>query len=111
TILALFGILGQFMNWLIILGVTVPPIGAVLAVDFLLFRSDQYRFDNLEKQPAVQIFSLLSWALGTAVGFLTFYKVFTFTTAPALDAIIVSAVVHFLLMLVSGHKIKVPARA
>jgi cytosine permease len=111
TILALFGILGQFMNWLVVLGVTVPPIGAVLAIDFLLFRSDQYRYDNLEKQPSVQIFSLISWAAGTAVGFLTFYKVFTFTTAPALDAIIVSAVLHFLLMLVSGHKVKLPARA
>jgi len=111
TILALFGILGQFMNWLIVLGVTVPPIGAVLAVDFLLFRSDQYRFDNLETQPAVQVFSLLSWAVGTAVGFLTFYKVFTFTTAPALDTIIVAAVLHFLLMLISGHKVKLPAKA
>ena len=111
TILALFGILGQFMNWLIVLGVTVPPIGAVLAVDFLLFRSEEYRFENLERQPAVQVFSLISWAAATAFGFLTFYKVFTFTTAPALDAIIVASVLHFLLMLASGHKLKVVGRA
>jgi hypothetical protein len=59
----------------------------------------------------VQIFSLISWAGAPAVGFLTFYKVFTFTTAPALDTVIVAAVLHFVLMLISGHKVKLPARA
>jgi len=53
-ILAMFGILGQFMNWLIILGVTVSPIGAVMATDFLLFRSGAYHFEKLGSVPAVR---------------------------------------------------------
>jgi cytosine permease len=106
-ILAMFGILGQFMNWLIILGVTVPPIGAVMATDFLLFRSGAYHFERLSDVPAVRWQTIVSWAVATTFGFLTFFKVFTFTTAPALDAIIVSIVVHFILMIASGNKVRV----
>jgi cytosine permease len=106
-ILALLGILNQFMNWLIILGVTVPPIGMVMAVDFFLFRSKDYKFENLDKLPSVRWQSILSWAVATTVGFLTFFKVFNFTSAPALDGIIVSVVVHTLLMLATGHKISI----
>jgi len=109
-ILAMFGILGQFMNWLIILGVTIPPIGAVMAVDFLFFRSKEYRFENLEKIPSVRIITIISWAAATLVGFLTFFKVFNFTSAPALDGIITAVVVHFILMLVTGHKVSVKER-
>jgi len=53
----------------------------------------------------------ISWAAGTLVGFLTYYKVFTFTTASALDSIIVAGFVHFILMLVSNNKIKLPQKA
>jgi cytosine permease len=106
-ILAMFGILGQFMNWLIILGVTIPPIGSVMAVDFLFFRSKEYRFENLKKIPSVRIITIISWAAATLVGFLTFFKVFNFTSAPAIDGIITAVVVHFILMLVTGHKVSV----
>ena len=78
TLLALFGILGQLTNWIMILGVTVPPIGAVMAIDFLLFKSDVYTYDKIESLPAMRIVAYLSWAAGTLVGFLTFFKVFTF---------------------------------
>jgi cytosine permease len=111
TILALAGILGQMVNWILILGVTVPPIGAVMAVDFLLFRSDVYSFDKLDSLPAFRVLAYVSWAAGTLVGFLTYFKVFTFTTAPALDSIVVALVVHFVLMLIAGNRISVPKRA
>jgi len=105
-ILAMFGILGHFMNGLIILGVTVPPIGAVMATDFLLFRSGAYHFEKLGDIPAVRWQAILSWVVATTVGFLTFFRVFTFTSAPALDAIIVSIVVHFILMIASGNRVQ-----
>ena len=95
------------MNWLIILGVTVPPIGMVMAADFFLFRSREYRFENLGKVPSVRWQSILSWAVATTFGFLTFFKVFTFTSAPALDGVIVSVVVHIILMLATGNRISI----
>jgi cytosine permease len=109
-ILALFGIVGQFMNWLIILGVTIPPIGAVMAADFFLFRAKLYSYERLKEMPGVRIVSLISWVIGTVVGFLAFFKVLKFTSAPALDAIVVSIVIHVILMLATGHKISLKER-
>jgi len=111
TILALAGIMGQFVTWLSILGVTIPPIGAVMIVDFFLFKGTEYKFEKLAALPAIRLVPILSWALATAFGFLTNFKVFTFTSAPALDTIIVAAVVHFLLMAISGNKVKGPGKA
>lgn len=111
TILALAGIVGQFVTWLSILGVTIPPIGAVLIVDFFLFKGSEYKFEKIAGLPAIRLVPIISWALATAFGFLTHFKVFTFTTAPALDTIIVAAVVHFLLMLITGNKVKGPGKA
>ena len=99
------------MTWLSILGVTIPPIGAVLIVDFFLFRGDDYKFEKLAGPAGHPAVPIISWALATAFGFLTHFKVFTFTTAPALDTIIVAVVVHFLLMLISGNKLKGPGKA
>jgi len=110
TILALFGILGQLINWIMILGVTVPSIGAVMAVDFLLFKGSTYTYDKINDLPPVRVMAYISWAAGSLVGFLTFFKVFSLTSAPALDSIVVACVVHFILMLVSGNKISGPKK-
>jgi cytosine permease len=111
TVLALLGIVGQFVTWLSVLAVTIPPIGAVMIVDFFLFKGSDYKFEKLAGLPAVRLVPILSWAAATAFGFLTNFKVFTFTSAPALDTIIVAAVVHFLLMLLTGNKVKGPGKA
>jgi cytosine permease len=104
-ILALFGIVSQFQNWLIILGVTIPPIGAVMAMDFFIFRKSQYNFDNLKNISSARVIAIISWAVATAFGFLTYFQKLRFTSAPALDAIIVAVVLHFILMLATGNKI------
>jgi cytosine permease len=111
TILALAGIMGQFITWLSVLAVTIPPIGAVMIADFFLFKGGDYKYEKLAALPAVRVVPIVSWAVATAFGFLTNFKVFTFTSAPALDTIIVAAVVHFLLMLLSGNKVKGPGKA
>ncbi len=111
TILALFGILSHIVNWIMILSVTIPPIGAVIAIDFLFFKSSIYSYDKIEELPPIRIVSYISWFVGTLVGFLTYYKVFTFTTASALDSIIVASVIHFILMLATNNKIQFPKKA
>ena len=109
TILALAGILGHFVNWMIALGVTIPPIAAVMAIDFFLFRSKEYHFDNVKSLPSVRVIPIISWVVAVAFGYVTYAEVFTFTGAPALDGLIVALVVHFILMLATGHRISVLA--
>ena len=109
-ILALFGVLSHFMSWLVALGVTMPPIAAIMAAEFFLFRSDEINYDFFPKTKGIRPITYVSWAAATAFGFLTYYKVFTFTTAPALDAVVVAFVLHFILMLAAGNKVRVPGK-
>ncbi len=108
TIFALLGIntAGGFTTFLGIIAVVVPPAGAVMAVDYLLFRGGGYRSEDYAKVPAVRIESVISWVLGSAMGFLTNFKVFTFTGIIVLDSFIVAAVVHFIVSLILRRKLK-----
>lgn len=111
TILAMLGILSQFMNWMLVLSVSIPPIGAVMAVDFFLFRRYAYDPEVESELPAVRWQAFASWGFGLLIGLLTYYKVFAFTTAPALDAIIASSVAYCVVMLTGGARFQVGAAA
>lgn len=111
TILAMLGILSQFMNWMLVLSVSIPPIGAVMAVDFFLFRRHAYDPSIESDLPSVRWQAFASWGFGLLIGLLTYYKVFAFTTAPALDAIIAGSVAYVVVMLAGGARFQVGAAA
>jgi cytosine permease len=110
-ILALFGLLSQFMNWLVALSVTMPPIAAILAVEFFFFRSEDFSYEKLPSMKGIRPITYISWAAAAAFGFLTHFKVLKLTTASVIDALIVAVVLHFVLMLATGHKIRLPKKA
>jgi cytosine permease len=58
-LLALAGIWNLFLNWLSLLGLLVPPIGAVMIVDQLFSRRDQ---DTGERYRAS---AFIAWAIGS----------------------------------------------
>jgi len=104
TIAALLGILGQFINWMMALGIMITPMAAVMIVDFFLFKSHLYKYSTLNSTPLYRPRAYISWTLGVIVGFLTYFGVFTLTHASALDAIIVAGVAHLVIMLATGEK-------
>lgn len=97
-LLALGGILGRFNAWLLILGLTLPQIGAVMAADFFLFRKEKYRFEEIPNIPDYRWESLLAWICGTVVACLTYFKIFELTQVPSLDGMLVSFVTYILAM-------------
>lgn len=105
TMLALAGILQQFINWMFFLGVTIPPIGAVMLADFF-FRHEIFNLSTPENLPAVRPAALISWTLGMLVGYLAYFKVFSFTAIPVLDAVLAAFVGHMIIMLICGRKFK-----
>jgi len=108
TVFALIGIntAGGFQTFLGIIAVVIPPAGAVMAVDYLLFRGDGYRSADYTNVPAFRVESVISWALGSAFGFLTNFNVFSFTGIIVLDSFIIAAVVHFIISLILRRKLK-----
>jgi cytosine permease len=77
-----------FMPFLAILGVAFPPVAAVNILHTLASRSMEER-----APPALRPVALVSWALGSVVGYLTSHDVFTVTGIASIDSIVVTAAV------------------
>lgn len=99
--LALGGILGKFNIWLLILGLTLPQIGSVMAADFFLFRKEKYRFDEIQNLPNYRWEAWVSWGTGTAAAALTYFKILELTQIPALDGMLVAFASYILAMRLS----------
>ncbi len=98
-ILGVLGILDQFIPFLIFLGVIIPPIAGVYIADFFVNRAGYDSFSEEALAP-VKIPAFVSWVTGTTVAYMTLpavengLGVFTLTTIPALDALLVSSFLH-----------------
>lgn len=97
-ILALFGIYENFISYLSILGVFIPPMAGVIAIDYYFFKSKEYVTANLEQLVNIRPFAFIAWVGGSFVALITTYTNFSITTVSAFDGIIFAALVHFILM-------------
>jgi len=60
-ILALIGVWHYFLTWLSLLGVAVPPFGAVMIVDLMLLG----KYSNARQESSVRASAFIAWAIGT----------------------------------------------
>lgn len=91
TLLALAGAGDYLIEYLVLLGITIPPISSIYLVDTLLFRK---RFDDVElsKRPRLALRALGTWITAVSVGACSHFGLFTLTTVAALDSIVVAGV-------------------
>ncbi|ASW04297.1 cytosine permease [Paraburkholderia aromaticivorans] len=78
-----------FIPWLSLLGIIVPPIGAIVIVDLYLARPGA----EIDRQWRAQAFA--AWAIGSAVAYIVEKQVPTLSTA--VSAFIVSAIAYGLI--------------
>lgn len=97
-ILAVIGIYDNFIPWLNTLGVLIPPMGGVIAVDYYLFNKKYYEVEYLKKVDGLRKISLASWILGSLVSFITGNGIITLSTVPALDGFIVAGIAQYLII-------------
>ena len=96
TALALTRVDEYLVKYLILLGITIPPIASIYAVETLLFRS-RFDEDARQRQPAFVGHALLAWLSAICIGRLAHVQTFTLTTVAALDSMLVAAGLSFLL--------------
>ncbi|QCB94150.1 cytosine permease [Cellulomonas shaoxiangyii] len=84
-VLAVAGIADHFVDWLNLLGVIVPPIGAVLIVDQALLAARR-RVPPDAASPAVRWQAFAAWGVGSLCALLAQYL------APGLSAVVVGLV-------------------
>jgi cytosine permease len=83
-------IMAWFIPFLLFLGIAAPPVAGIYIADFFLYRRDGYDHELLAKEPQVKVLTFVAWVLGSLVGFMTVRGVFTLTTIPSVDSILVA---------------------
>jgi len=94
TIAAIIGISDNLIEFLVVMGLLVPPIAGVYLVDFFIFGRRDFSADRLRNRPAIRINAIVV-GLGTGiVSTWMFYTDRSLTSIGALDSLFISIVVY-----------------
>jgi cytosine permease len=96
TFLSIIGILDNFIQFLIFLGIWVPPIAGIMVVDYFILKRSRVLLDESRKQGTLPDISenlnymtLVAWAIGSAGGYLINAGI------PSLNSILISGIVYY----------------
>ena len=109
TVVALVGISEHLIDFLIVMGLLVPPIAGVYLTDFFVFRRQDYSESHLARRPALRLTALLVVAAsGILSSWLTFNDA-SITRIGAIDSLLFSALAYMALEKFSAVRQSVPA--
>jgi len=91
TVIAFGDVQKYFIDFLIVLGIAIPPVGAIYCLNFWLNEGKTLTIKN-HHWPAIT-----AWLAGCILGFLSYQNVFTVTQVPSLDSILISLTFYMLL--------------
>ncbi|GGP25972.1 cytosine permease [Silvimonas amylolytica] len=83
-------IMNWFIPFLLFLGVATPPVAGIYIADFLFCRRNGYDEAALKRDPAIKLTTFAIWLLASVVGFMTVKGLFTLTSIPSVDSILVA---------------------
>ncbi|GGP23136.1 cytosine permease [Silvimonas iriomotensis] len=83
-------IMSWFIPFLLFLGIATPPVAGIYIADFLFCRRQGYDEAALKRDPAIKFSTFGIWLLASVAGFLTMKGVFTLTSIPSVDSILVA---------------------
>lgn len=83
------------VDYLVFLGVMIPPIGAIYIIDTLVLRKGNCSLDALETEASYDITAFAAWACAIFVGMLGTFEIYSITSVPAMDSILVAAVIFW----------------
>jgi len=99
TALSAMGILGQFVPFLIVIGVVVPPIAAIVIVDYYLLRRHREQLRESAgngtlpgRQEVLNPVTLFAWAVACVVGYGLRWGI------PAINSLLCAAVLYYVVM-------------
>ena len=113
---AVAGIYDAFIPFISVMGTFIAPYGGVYLAEFFTRSKSRLRLHarasgSVPVAPSIDVWAFVSWGLGCLTGVLTTQAgdglglgVFTLTTIPALDAVLVAFVAHAVLGLARSDK-------
>jgi cytosine permease len=94
---ALFGVSRHFVPFLVAIGISATPIGAIYVATFYVLRRQNYDAEAFGSLPRFNPRAFVAWAAGSAVGYASNSGGGLITPLAAVDSLIVSFVVYVLL--------------
>ena len=101
TALSAAGILGQFVGFLTLLGVVVPPIAGIMVVDYYLLRRHRDRLEESSQSDALPArqeklnpVTLVVWLVASIVGYVSENRF----GIPALNSLLCAALLYYVVM-------------
>lgn len=104
TAAALVGISDRLIEFLIVMGLLVPPVAGVYLVDFFYFKRTNFSPAHLERRPPVRINAIIA---GIGSGLLAAWMYFaglSLTSIAPLDSLLISIVVFIVLETLTVRK-------
>lgn len=98
TLGSVLGILDRFVNFLVILGITIPPIGGIIVVDYFILKRYRQELDASrlagrlpEEVEYLNPLAVVSWIMASGIGH------FVQAGIPALNSLLAAAVFYWVL--------------
>jgi cytosine permease len=105
AIVGSFDLVAWLPSFLLFLGIAAPPVAGIFIADFFLHRRGGYDIAVLGTQPAVKLLTFGAWLIGSVIGYLTAYNVFSFTGISSVDSMLISALIYVVM-----SKVRMTAR-
>lgn len=96
TVLSVLGILDRFVDFLVLLGVLIPPVAGIMVVDYFVLKTHRKALDasrlngtlpsNSEKMSPI---TLIAWGAGFAGGYILTIGI------PSINSLLISAIIYF----------------
>jgi cytosine permease len=103
TAAALVGIADNLIEFLVVMGLLVPPIAGVYLADFFYFKRTDFSAGRLENRPPIRINAVVI-GLGTGVvSTWMFYTERSLTSIGAVDSLLISIVAYIVLQKLTGR--------
>jgi cytosine permease len=104
TALAFLNMQEYLLGFLLLLGVSIPPIASIYSIEVLLFRRSRCDVDVLDREPRVNIIAFVAWLSASGFGFMVQQDIVAISSRiAAIDSILVSLVVYASLGFVTGR--------
>ena len=103
TALSVIGVINYFENFLVVLGVAIPPIAGIISIDYFILKRDRKILDESKERGELpdkvenwNPVAILAWAVGSLVGY------FVQIGIPSINSLIVSGLLYYGAMKVYG---------
>ena len=83
-----------FISFLVLLGVTIPPVASIYVLDVILIRRGECSIDALTQEAAIDKNAFIAWIVAVLIAYLANAELFSISGIATMDAILVASIIY-----------------